>query len=68
MSYWISKGLAPEEASEDGMISNAIEQKLKSKGKSNPVLVLTGPTIAPEVARVVTSALVACDDDSVAGK
>ena len=65
----LAKGLAPEEASEDGMISNAIEQKLKSKGKSNPVLVLTGPTIAPEVARgVVTSALVACDDDSVARK
>jgi glycerol-3-phosphate dehydrogenase (NAD(P)+) len=32
-------------------------------------LVLTGPTIAPEVARgVITSALVACDDDSVASK
>ena len=55
----LAKGLAPEEASEDGMISNAIEQKLKSKGKSNPVLVLTGPTIAPEVARgVVTLSLI----------
>ena len=51
------------------MISTAIEHKLRSQGKSNPVLVLTGPTIAPEVARgVVTSALVACDDDSVAKK
>ena len=65
----LAKGLAPEEASEDGMISTAIEHKLRSQGKSNPVLVLTGPTIAPEVARgVVTSALVACDDDSVAKK
>ena len=65
----LAKGLAPEEASEDGMISTAIEYKLRSQGKSNPVLVLTGPTIAPEVARgVVTSALVACDDDSVAKK
>jgi len=63
----LAKGLAPEEASRDGMISNAIEQRLRSVGKSNPVVVLTGPTIAPEVARgVITSALVACDDDSVA--
>ena len=65
----LAKGLAPEEASEDGMISNAIEQRLRTVNKSNPVLVLTGPTIAPEVARgVITSALVACDDDSVASK
>ena len=65
----LAKGLAPEEASEDGMISNAIEQRLRTLNKSNPVLVLTGPTIAPEVARgVITSALVACDDDSVASK
>ena len=65
----LAKGLAPEEASEDGMISNAIEQRLRAVKKSNPVLVLTGPTIAPEVARgVITSALVACDDDSVARK
>lgn len=65
----LAKGLAPEEASEDGMISNAIEQRLRAVKKSNPVLVLTGPTIAPEVARgVITSALVACDDDSVASK
>ena len=35
----LAKGLAPEEASEDGMISNAIEQKLKSKGKSNLSLI-----------------------------
>ena len=46
------------------MISREIEDRLAAAGKSNPVVVLTGPTIAPEVARgVMTTALVACHDN-----
>lgn len=60
----LAKGLAP--AGED-LLSSAIESRLAAAGKSNPVAVLSGPTIAPEVARgVMTTALVACRDHSVA--
>ena len=63
----LAKGLAPSEEGGSGMISDAIERRLTVAGKSNPVVVMTGPTIAPEVARgVITNALVACHDMSVA--
>ena len=49
------------------MISDAIERRLSDAGKSNQVVVMTGPTIAPEVARgVITNALVACHDIGIA--
>ena len=65
----LAKGLAPSDASESGMISKEIEARLAVAGKSNPVVVLPGPTIAPEVARgVMTTALVACHDRSVADR
>ena len=65
----LAKGLAPTAESESGMISREIEDRLLAAGKSNPVVVLTGPTIAPEVARgVMTTALVACHDRSVADR
>lgn len=48
-------------------LSTCIERRLRAAGKENPVVVLTGPTIAPEVARgVTTTALVACEEHSVA--
>ena len=63
----LAKGLAPEEEGGSGMISDAIERRLADSGMSNPVVVMTGPTIAPEVARgVITNALVACHDMVVA--
>tara|TARA_B000000441_G_scaffold62358_1_gene41927 strand:- start:840 stop:1559 length:720 start_codon:yes stop_codon:yes gene_type:complete len=63
----LAKGLAPEEEGGSGLISDSIEKRLHVAGKSNPVIVMTGPTIAPEVARgVITTALVACHDQSVA--
>ena len=63
----LAKGLAPSEESGSGMISDAIERRLMDVGMANPVVVMTGPTIAPEVARgVMTNALVACHDRSVA--
>jgi len=63
----LAKGLAPPEEGGSGMISDAIERRLSEAGLSNPVVVMTGPTIAPEVARgVITNALVACHDRSVA--
>ena len=62
----LAKGLAPTSESESGMISREIEDRLSAAGKSNPVVVMTGPTIAPEVARgVMTTALVACHDRSL---
>ena len=65
----LGKGVAPGDESESGMISKEIEARLAVAGKSNPVVVLTGPTIAPEVARgVMTTALVACHDRSVADR
>ena len=62
----LAKGLAPE--SEDyELISQVLENKLSEAGKNNPVVVMTGPTIAPEVAKgVLTNALVACHDRAVA--
>lgn len=63
----LAKGIAPEEEGGSGLISEAIEAKLEAAGISNPVAVLTGPTIAPEVAEgVLTNALVASHDSSVA--
>ena len=63
----LAKGLAPEEEGGSGMISDAIERRLSNSGMGNPVVVMTGPTIAPEVARgVITNALVACHDMGVA--
>tara|TARA_B100000614_G_scaffold6181_1_gene5877 strand:- start:5968 stop:6972 length:1005 start_codon:yes stop_codon:yes gene_type:complete len=63
----LAKGLAPPEEGGSGLISEAIEAKLTAAGLSNPVVVLTGPTIAPEVARgVITTAMVAGHDISVA--
>ena len=60
----LAKGLPPPG---EGLISQAIEHRLSEAGKSNPVAVLSGPTIAPEVAAgVITTALVACRDRSVA--
>jgi len=59
----LAKGLA------DGnkLISEAIQQKLTEAGKNNTLAVVTGPTIAPEVASgVMTTALVASEDVSVA--
>ena len=65
----LAKGLAPTAESESGMISQEIEDRLAAAEKSNPVVVLTGPTIAPEVARgVMTTAVVACHDRSVADR
>ena len=65
----LAKGLAPEEEGGSGMISDAIERRLANSGKSNTVVVMTGPTIAPEVARgVITNALVACHDMGVADR
>ena len=63
----LAKGLAPVDAEGSGLISEAIQAKLKDAGLANPLIVLTGPTIAPEVARgVITTAMVAGDDLSVA--
>jgi glycerol-3-phosphate dehydrogenase (NAD(P)+) len=63
----LAKGLAPSKEGGSGMISEAIQRRLSLAGKANPVVVMTGPTIAPEVARgVMTTALVACEDRSVA--
>ena len=63
----LAKGLAPAEEGGSGLISEAIEAKLTQAGLSNSVVVLTGPTIAPEVARgVITTAMVAGHDISVA--
>ena len=63
----LAKGLAPSSEGGSGMISEAIERRISEAGMSNQVVVMTGPTIAPEVARgVITSALVACHDTIVA--
>ena len=62
----LAKGLAPASEGGSGLISEAIEAKLTAAGLSNQVVVLTGPTIAPEVARgVITTAMVAGNDISV---
>ena len=59
----LAKGLAPG----NRLISEAIHHRLKEEGKSNPLAVLTGPTIAPEAAGgVMTTALVASEDNAIA--
>ncbi len=59
----LAKGLAPG----DQLISDVIEEKLAAKGMHNPLCVMMGPTIAPELARgVYTTALVASKDSSLA--
>jgi glycerol-3-phosphate dehydrogenase (NAD(P)+) len=59
----LAKGLAPGEK----LVSEAIHEKLDAIGRLNAVAVMTGPTIAPELAAgVLTTALVACDDEDVA--
>ena len=61
----LAKGLAPG----NQMISHAIQEKLREAKCSNPLAVVTGPTIAPEAAAgVMTTALVASEDESVAKK
>lgn len=61
----LAKGLAPGKR----LISQAIHGMLKDAGKTNPLAVLTGPTIAPEAAGgVMTTALVASEDDAVANR
>lgn len=59
----LAKGLAPGEK----LISGTIQEMLDAEGCGNAIAVLTGPTIAPEVARgTLTTALVASHDRSVA--
>jgi glycerol-3-phosphate dehydrogenase (NAD(P)+) len=59
----LAKGLAPG----DQLISAVIEEKLNAVGKRNPLCVMMGPTIAPELARgVYTTALVASADAALA--
>ena len=61
----LAKGLTPE----GGSISEDIIHILRDNDKLNPVAVMTGPTIAPEVAKgVITTALIACNDQFVAKK
>lgn len=58
----LAKGIAG-----DKLVSDAIQELLDAAGKSNPLAVITGPTIAPELAAgVLTSALVASDDLTLA--
>ncbi len=59
----LAKGLAPG----DQLISDVIAQQLAAEGKTNPLCVMMGPTIAPELARgVYTTALVASQDAALA--
>lgn len=59
----LAKGLAPG----DRMISDVIEEKLAAAGLHNPLCVMMGPTIAPELARgVYSTALVASRDAALA--
>lgn len=59
----LAKGLAPG----NQLISQAIHKQLEDANLSNPLAVVTGPTIAPEAASgVMTTALVASEDMSVA--
>ena len=61
----LAKGLGPD----DKLISHVIEDKLKAAGLSNPLCVMMGPTIAPELARgVYTTALVASNDAQLAAR
>ena len=59
----LAKGLAPG----DSLISDSIKNMLRDSDLYNSVAVLTGPTIAPEVAEgVITNALLASEDKSIA--
>lgn len=59
----LAKGLAPG----DQLISDVIEEKLAAKNLHNPLCVMMGPTIAPELANgVYTTALVASKDSALA--
>lgn len=59
----LAKGLAPSEE----LVSDAIAAKLAAAGLNNPLAVMTGPTIAPELASgVLTTALVASADAALA--
>ena len=59
----LAKGLAPGER----LVSEAIMEKLGAAGCANPLAVMTGPTIAREVAAgVLTTALVASEELAVA--
>ncbi len=59
----LAKGLAPDER----LVSEAIRERLDAAGCTNSLAVMTGPTIAREVAAgVLTTALVASEDLPVA--
>ena len=59
----LAKGLAPGET----LVSEAIAARLEAAGCSNPLAVMTGPTIAPELAAgVMTTTLVAAKDQALA--
>lgn len=59
----LAKGLAPGEQ----LVSEAISAKLQAAGRGNALAVMTGPTIAPELAAgVLTTALVASEEAAVA--
>ncbi|MBT7336084.1 MAG: NAD(P)H-dependent glycerol-3-phosphate dehydrogenase [Gammaproteobacteria bacterium] len=59
----LAKGLAPD----DRLISEVMAAQLASVGKANPLCVMMGPTIAPELAHgVYTNALVASLDHRLA--
>lgn len=61
----LAKGLAPG----DQLISHAIAEKLDAANLHNPLCVMMGPTIAPELARgVFTTALVASSDAALAAR
>ena len=58
----LAKGIAG-----DQLVSDVIEGQMRAAGKENPLAVITGPTIAPELAAgVLTTALVASSDLSLA--
>ncbi len=59
----LAKGLAPGEQ----LVSEAIHERLDKAEAANAGAVMTGPTIAPELAAgVLTTALVACERESIA--
>jgi glycerol-3-phosphate dehydrogenase (NAD(P)+) len=58
----LAKGIAGQQ-----LVSDAIQEQLSKAGKTNPLAVITGPTIAPELAAgVLTTALVASHDIDLA--
>jgi glycerol-3-phosphate dehydrogenase (NAD(P)+) len=58
----LAKGIAGQQ-----LVSDAIQGQLADAGKTNRLAVITGPTIAPELAAgVLTTALVASDDIELA--